>query len=188
MKKFYLLGSLLLAGLTFTACSDDDNNMAAIDSNLDPSELNGTYDIVAVNTEMATDYDMDGTAHINQMEETECYDTASITFSGLHDQFTYQRHRLAVAEEQGIGLCDDLTITGTFVRIDGGYTNGTFRLTYVNGSGNTMTMDFVKEGTKLTQTNPYGPYPNRTANGTPTTTPGKIEYVFQKVSEQQLDQ
>lgn len=179
MKKFYLLGSLLLAGLTFTACSDDDTK--ATDSNLDPSELNGTYNIVAVNTESATDYDMDGTAHINQMEETECYDTASITFSGLHDQFTYNRHRLSVQEEEGIDLCDDLTIVGTYERISGGYTNGTFRLTYVNGSGNTMTMDFVKEGTKLTQTNPYGPYPNRTASGVPSSTVGRIDYVFEKV-------
>lgn len=180
MKKFYLLGSLLFAGLTFTACSDDDANVTDPDT-MDPTTIWGTYALVAVNTEVATDYDQDGVAHVNQMEESDCYSTANITFSGIHDQFTYARHLLAVNEEQGIALCDDLTILGDYVRTDGGYTNGKFRLTYVNGSGETRTMDFIKEGTTLRYIEQYGKYPDRTAEGTPTKTPGVIEYVFHKV-------
>lgn len=181
MKKIYFLGSLLLAGLTFTACTDEDSDTLV--NNLDGSVIWGTYDLVAVNTEVATDYNQDGVAHINQMEESECYSTANITFSGIHDQFTYARHLLAVNEEQGIALCDDLTIAGDYVRTDGSYTNGKFRLTYVNGNGETRTMDFIKEGTTLRYIEPFGKYPDRTATGTPTKTPGVIEYVFEKVQD-----
>ena len=181
MKKVYLLGGLLLAGLTFTACSDDDNKNNVLDGNdVDPSQLVGIYDIVAVNTENPTDFNMDGTSHTNQMEETECYDTASITFT-YEETFTYARHFLAVSEETAVSICDDLFITGTYERIAGGYTNGTFRLTYVNGSGDTRTMDFVKEGTTLRYINQYGPYPDRTSAGAASSTPGSIEYVFTKI-------
>lgn len=179
MKKFYLLASIVLSALTFTGCSDDDQT--GLMEEMDGTVIRGTYKLVAVNTEQPTDYNMDGKASINQMEESPCYTTANINFSGIYDKFTYNRHFLAVNEEQGIALCDDVTLMGDFVRIEGGYTNGKFRLTYINGSGDTRTMDFIKEGTKLTYIDQYGSYPDRTPEGVPTRTPGVIEYVFEKV-------
>ncbi len=177
----YLLGALLMAGLTFTACSDDDDS--TVDNGLNADNLLGTYDLVAVNTQTPTDFDMNGTSNTNQMLETPCYNTSRITFSGIYDDFTFNNHRLSVQEQTGAYLCDDFTVVGTWERISGGYTNGTFRLTYVNGSGTTLTMDFIKEGNTLRYIDQYGPYPDRTSSGTATTTVGTMEYVFTKVQD-----
>ncbi len=182
MKKIYLLGSLLFAALTFTACSDDDNNDVVINKP-DPATIVGTYQLVAVNTEQPTDINRDGVSNTNQMLETQCYNTAKITFSSLRDMFSYDRHRLAVGGLEPTALCDDLTIIGDWVRIEGGYTNGTFRLTFIDGNNNTRTMDFVKEGLTLKYTDIYGPYPNRDSAGNPIETPGKVEYVFNKIQD-----
>lgn len=182
MKKIYLLGSLLFAALTFTACSDDDNNDVVVNQ-LDPTTIVGTYQLVAVNTEQPTDFNRDGVANTNQMLETQCYNTAKITFSSLHDKFSYDRHRLSVGGLQPTALCDDLTIIGDWERVAGTSTNGTFKLTFIDGASNTRTMEFVKEGLTLKYTMMSGPYPDRDSAGNPIETPGKIEYVFSKIQD-----
>ncbi|RMA66297.1 beta-barrel fold lipoprotein [Ulvibacter antarcticus] len=72
MKNLFIV---LLITLVFVGCNkDDDNN----DNN---SSVEGTWKLTAFNTENAYDFNGDGTASTNVMDETACYQNETVEFT-----------------------------------------------------------------------------------------------------------
>ena len=171
-----LVCSLVLAGLGFTACSDDDsdNNSAA--------RIEGTYELEEVNTELATDFDDDGDSHIDQTEESNCYNNGKITLRA-DNTFTYIATAILVNETDGTSGCaTNVTYTGTWEIVEGSGTNAIIAITYESENEQDVTLTLTKQGDKLIweDDNIFSVYPDRNEAGAAIYTPGSITYVFEK--------
>ncbi|KOS05181.1 hypothetical protein AM493_03375 [Flavobacterium akiainvivens] len=175
MKKIHLLaGALLLSGALFTACSDDDDAPNA-------TTIEGTYELEEVNTAEATDFDMDGDSHIDQTEESNCYDSGRITINS-DNTFTYVHTAILIDEATGqAGCANPVTLSGTW-EAEGTGTDAILTLTYEDETGDNATAFVTKQGNKITWENDniLSRYPDRDAEGGAIYTPGSINYVYEK--------
>ncbi len=73
MKKLIVLA---VAAFLTLSCSDDDNNSTSNTS------LEGTWKLTAFNLNEAVDINEDGTASVDFISETGCYNNSNIVFSG----------------------------------------------------------------------------------------------------------
>lgn len=176
MKKIHLLaGTLLLAGVCFTACSDDDNSSTS-------TTIEGTYELEEVNTAEATDFDMDGDSHIDQTEESNCYDAGKITLNS-DNTFTFVATGILIDETTGqAGCASAVTLSGTWEISDGTGTDAVLQLSYDDENGDETTAFVTKQGTKLTWEDDdiFSVYPDRNDAGGAVYTAGSITYVFEK--------
>jgi len=176
MKKINLvLGTMAIAACGFISCSDDDNDGASV-------KISGTYELNEVNTENATDFNMDGTANVNQVKESSCYDDGRIT---LNDdgtlKFTITKILIdetdgstgCAASYQASGLWQANSVTGSTTTITAVYTDQ---------SGNNQSITLVKNGNELTYKDDtvLSSYPDRNANDEAVYTLGSTTYVFKK--------
>lgn len=177
MKKMkFLVCSLALAGLGFTACSDDDS-----DSNSE-SRIEGTYELEEVNTAEATDFDDDGDSHIDQTEESNCYNSGKITLRA-DNTFTYVATAILVNEAEGTdGCASSTTYTGTWEIVEGSGTTAIIAMTYEDANNDDVTLTLTKQGDKLIweDDNIFSQYPDRNDAGAAIYTPGSITYVYEK--------
>lgn len=174
MKKMnYLLGALVVAGALFTSCSDDDNTETVT--------IEGTYNLKEVNTEEATDFDGDGTAHVNQMDESGCYDNGKITLNS-DNTFTYVVTGILVDVSSGSSGCaTDFQASGTW-EASGTGNNATISAAYEDQTGTDRVITLQKQGNKLTYANDniLSQYPDRNDSGDAVYTSGSVTYVFEK--------
>jgi len=175
MKKINLLVcTLAIAGLGFTACSDDDSN-----SNSSTS-IAGTYSLEEVNTSATTDFDQDNVSHVNQMDESKCYDDGKVT---LNSDNTFKYVITNILINDGVAGCaNSQTVTGVYTSQPAADpTNALITLTY-NDNGTTVTRQFTKIGKELTYTDNtiVSTYPDRDENGAAVEVPGSREYVYKK--------
>jgi|SRR5690606_22952730 len=176
MKKIkVLLCSLAIAGFGFTSCEDDDDN------NGNSNTIEGTYTLREVNTQNATDFDEDGTSHINQKEESDCYDGARIVLRS--DQtFTFDNNYILVDETNGTDTCAEASFDGTYTVESGTGGNAVITATYEDNNQNDVVLVLIKEGNELSYTvgGLFAQYPDRDDNGGAIYTNGSVEYVFRK--------
>ena len=177
MKKISLLAcTLAIAGLGFTSCSDDDSN------NNDDVRIEGTYHLVEVNTEDETDLDDDGDSHLNQMEESGCYDEGRITLND-DNTFTYVHTAVLIDEGEGsIGCAEETTYTGTWELVSGTTSEAVIEITYEAGNGEDTSMLLAKTDDELVWTDDtlLSQYPDRNAEGAPVYTLGSTQFVYEK--------
>ena len=176
MKKINLLVcTLAVAGLGFTSCSDDDN-----ENNNDNTRIEGTYNLDEVNTPRATDFDRDGVSHIDQTEESNCYDNGKIV---LRADNTFEYVITGILVQDGNAGCRETeTKTGVYtVEPAADPKNALITLTYTENN-QTVTREFTKIGDELTwRSNAIvSSYPDRDANGTAIEVAGSVEYVYEK--------
>jgi Lipocalin-like domain len=175
MKKIHLLaGTLLLAGVCFTACSDDDDSPNA-------TTIEGTYKLKEVNTAEATDFDMDGDLHIDQTEESNCYDSGKIILNS-DNTFTYVATGILIDEATGqAGCATPVTLSGTW-EAEGTGTDAVLQLTYEDENGDQAVTFVTKQGTTLTWEDDdiFSVYPDRNDAGGAIYTAGSITYIFKK--------
>lgn len=176
MKKINLFVCMLaIAGLGFTSCSDDDSSNTG---NTDV-EIAGTYDLREVNTQEATDFDEDGTLHINQMEESDCYNNSKVTFNA-DNTFTADMNGIIVNEDNGTSACAQTTVSGTWEIYAGTGANVVLRVRYEDDNGDNVVANFTKQGGKLTMYELFSEYPDRNAQGGAVYTNGDVEYIYDK--------
>jgi len=171
----YLFGALALGAITLTSCSDDDN-----DSN--DVGIAGTYELEAVNTEAATDFDEDGTEHINQMEESGCYDAGRIRLNS-DNTFTYTITGILIDTSDGsVGCKQSFEASGTWAIQSGTDNNAVISAAYEDQNGDDQVITLNKTGNTLTYAddNILSSYPDRNDNGEAGYTLGSITYVFEK--------
>ncbi|WP_294822896.1 hypothetical protein [uncultured Flavobacterium sp.] len=177
MKKINLMAcTLILAGLGFTACSDDDN-----DSNSE-SRIEGTYHLREVNTAEATDFDEDGDSNIDQTKESDCYDNGKITLRS-DNTFTYVATAILVNEDDGTdGCASNVTYTGTWEIVEGSGTTALIAITYEDENNDDVTLTLTKQGDELiwADNNIFSAYPDRNDAGAAVYTQGSITYVYEK--------
>ncbi|MDV6168562.1 hypothetical protein R1T16_09015 [Flavobacterium sp. DG1-102-2] len=175
MKKINLLVcTLAIAGLGFTSCSDDDND------NTNDTRIEGTYQLDEVNTPQATDFDRDGDSHIDQTEESACYNGGKIV---LNADNTFEYVVTGILVQDGTTGCRDTeTKTGVYtVEPATDPKNALITLTYTENN-QTVTRQFTKIGDELSWTSSaiLGVYADRDANGNPIEVSGAVEYVYEK--------
>ncbi|PZR22971.1 MAG: hypothetical protein DI539_04105 [Flavobacterium psychrophilum] len=175
MKKINLFVSMLaVAGLGFTSCSDDDN-----DSTSDV-KIEGTYNLDEVNTAAETDFDEDGDSHIDQMEESNCYNGGKVKLNS-DNTFEYTITGIIVSEGEA-GCAQSQTVTGVYTAQPAADPkNALITLTYDN-NGQTVTRQFNKVGDELTWSDNtvLSTYPDRNDDGAAILVPGATQYVYEK--------
>ncbi|TRW23376.1 hypothetical protein FMM05_14380 [Flavobacterium zepuense] len=175
MKRINLLaGALFVAALGFTACSDDDNDKTDV-------TIAGTYELEEVNTEAATDFNLNGTPHIDQTEESNCYDAGKIVLRE-DSTFTYTITGILVDASTGSSGClSSVNVSGTW-EADGTGNNAVISAAYEDQNGDDQIITLTKSGDKLTlvDDNILSRYPDRNDAGGATYTSGSITYVFEK--------
>lgn len=179
MKKIkFFVGMLAVAGLGFTSCSDDDNDSGNDNAN----RIEGTYHLEEVNTAEATDFDEDGDPHIDQTEESNCYNDGRIT---LHDDntMTYVSTGILIDEETGADGCvESTTLTGTWELIEGSGSEALIDISYEDENEETKTVRLTKIGNELIwdEDDIFSTYPDRNEEGGAIYTLGSIQYVYRK--------
>lgn len=176
MKKMnYLFGALALGALGLASCSDDDNNSNSVG-------IAGTYELEAVNTERATDFDRDGTEHIDQTEESGCYDAGRIKLNS-DNTFTYVITGILINVSDGsVGCKNRYEASGTWEVQSGTDDNAIISAAYEDQNGDDQVITFTKVGRTLTYAddNILSSYPDRNAAGEAVYTNGSTTYVFEK--------
>jgi len=177
MKKINLLVcTLAIAGLGFTACSDDDN-----DSNSsNDTKIEGAYTLEEVNTPVTTDFDKDGDSHIDQTEESTCYNGGKVVLNA-DNTFEYVITGILV-QDGNAGCRESETKTGVYtVQPATDPKNAIITLTYTENN-QTVTRQFTKVGEELSWTSPaiVSTYPARDANGNAVEVAGAVEYVYER--------
>ena len=176
MKRINLLvGTMAIAAFGFVSCSDDDDSGSTV-------KISGTYDLEEVNTQAATDFNNDGTKHINQMDESSCYDAGKII---LNDDGTlkYTITKILVDESDGsAGCATSFDATGLWQAQSTNGNNTTILVSYTDQSGDDQALTLTKKGDELTFTdnNLLSEYPDRDSNGKAIYTSGSTTYVFEK--------
>jgi hypothetical protein len=175
MKKIRLLaGALFVAGLSFTSCSDDDDSPNA-------TTIEGTYELEEVNTAEPTDFDMNGDSHIDQTEESNCYDQGRITINS-DNTFTYVATSILIDEGTGqAGCATPVTLSGTW-EAEGTGTDAVLQLNYEDQNGDATVTFVTKQGTRLVWEDDtiISVYPDRNDQGGAIYTQGSITYIFEK--------
>lgn len=176
MKKINLfVCGLAIAGLGFTSCSDDDN-----EGTNDDVKIEGTYKLDKVNTAAETDFDQDNDSHIDQMEESDCYDGGRIILNS-DNTFEYKITGILVSEGEA-GCAEAQTVSGVYTSEPASDPkNALITLTY-NNNGQTVTRQFTKMGKKLSWSDAtiLSTYPDRNDDGAAIMVPGATEYVYEK--------
>lgn len=170
MKKGKILVLAILA-LGFGACSSDDDS-----SNNNTGTIEGVYDLTEFNTGTPTDFDQNGTASTNQMNESSCYNGRKIDFNS-DNTFTYDMDYILIDTSTGVAVCAENTVTGTWTA-----TNNTITATYQQEGGTNVTLNFVRSnnGRTLTQTTGITTYPDRNGDGVAYNRIGSVALVFSK--------
>lgn len=166
---------MAIAAFSIVSCSDDDSNGSSV-------KISGTYDLEEVNTQAATDFNMDGTTNINQMKESNCYNDGKII---LNDDGTlkYVVTKILVDESDGsAGCAASFEATGLW---EAQSTNGgttTISAAYTDQSGKNQTLTLTKKDDELTykDNTVLSTYPDRNADKEAIYTSGSTTYVFKK--------
>lgn len=178
MKKINLLVcTLAFAGLGFTSCSDDDN-----ENNNDSTRIEGVYNLDEVNTAAQTDFDMNGDSHIDQMEESKCYDGGKLELRA-DDTFTYVVTDILIGTDGQAGCSNSATYTGIYTKQAAtDPSNALITITYSNSNGATVSRTFTKIGNELTYNDNtiISTYPDRNSEGGAVMVNGSREYVYEK--------
>jgi hypothetical protein len=176
MKKINLfVCALAVAGLGFTSCSDDDN-----EGTNDNVKIEGTYNLKEVNTAAETDFDEDNDSHINQMEESDCYDGGRIILNS-DNTFEYKMTGILVSGGEA-GCAETRTVSGVYTAQSASDpANALITLTY-DDNGTTVTRQFTKVGKELSWSDNtiLSTYPDRNDEGAAVLVPGGTEYVYAK--------
>lgn len=177
MKKINLLVcTLAVAGLGFVSCSDDDS-----DGNNDNTRIEGTYNLDEVNTQTATDFDEDGDSHIDQMEESNCYNGGKILLRA-DNTFEYTITGILISEGEA-GCAQSYTVSGVYTAepVASNPSNALITLTYER-NGQTVVREFTKIGDELTWEDDsiISTYPDRDETGAAYNRNGSVEYVYER--------
>jgi len=174
MKKMkFLFGMLAMGGLLLTSCNSDDDSNTVNDSN----GIAGSYELEEFRTPTDTDINKDGTPHPNQMDETNCYNDSKLTFNADN---TFSYNYRAVTVTAGIANCSSADFNGTWEITGTSGNTINIRATYRDATNETVTMNLVKSGNRLSQTTLLTQYPDVNGAGVLVYSVGTVTLVFEK--------
>lgn len=168
MKTFKILFTIVTAFTILTACSNDDDN-----NNVNPNaEFAGTYNLTSLSAPQEVDYNQDGTASFNLMNETVCYNDSQIV---LNEDMTYTAVKSYVFFISETG-CQTEDSSGTWE------VNGSTLILSDTSMELVATIEYHIEDNMLHRTDPGASYPTRDAEGNPMYTNGDIQYTYTKAN------
>ncbi|HLA55451.1 MAG TPA: lipocalin family protein [Flavobacterium sp.] len=161
MKRIPLL-LLAMAGCLALACNDDDDNN---------TDISGTYNLTAFMAPVAVDFNDDGTPSTNLINETTCYDNATLV---LHDNATYDLtySYLTVQDDAVVTSCQNSVTSGTWAR------SGSSVVLTDGVSSDTSIFTYSQNTLSQVQT---GVYPNINSEGDAYLATGTVGIVFTEV-------
>ena len=166
MKTLRPLLIMATACLGIWACSDDDND----NNNNNGNDHAGTYALTSVEVPVANDFDMDGTASANMMDESPCYLDSEIVLS---DDNTYTDEYHYVLHESETG-CHTEEALGTW-EVDGEM----ILLTNTLVEPTPSPIEYHIQDNTLVRVY-EGPYPDRDDDDNPIYTTGTITLTYTK--------
>lgn len=129
-----------------------------------------------------TDLNNDGDAHLNQMDESDCYNEGRITLND-DNTFTYIYTAVLIDEAEGsIGCAEEITYTGTWELVSGTTSEAVIEITYEAGNGEDTSLLLAKTDNELVWTDDtlVSQYPDRDDEGAPVYTLGSTQFVYRK--------
>lgn len=141
-----------------------------------PTGIVGTYLMTAFNISVPQDLNGDGTASVNQMNETTCFDNNTLIINA-NNTFSSTSKGLDINIDGPVAVLEcytDPTITGTWSQSGNNIT-----FTYVDG-GQTYTDVFILNGNTLTITIPDGEVVGSANGGEPVYLTADISVVYTK--------
>lgn len=160
---------LAVAGLSLASCSNDDDNNN-INTNAD---LVGTYKMTSWNSPESLDFNGDGTANTNMMNESMCYNDSEMVVEN-DGTYTMTYNYVNVAND-GTVSCQTESTQGTWIR------NGnSFTTTNVSG-GQNMEANYSFQGgnsTTLTRNMTNWNYPVMGDDGNASWGNGNVNFVM----------
>lgn len=163
---------LLIAGLgILTSCNKDDDN-----NNGSSGSISGTYKLTAFNISVAQDLNGDGTASINQMSETACFNNSFMSLNE-NNTFVYDDKGVEITSDgmnDIIDCYDDGDVTGTW-----SVSGNTLTLNYSFG-GSSITDTYTVSGSTITIAVPDGDVVGTTSAGDPVYVTADIHAVYTK--------
>jgi len=161
--KFLKLLFPILSVLIIAACSEDDNKTA---------DVSGLYNLTAVNAPRPVDYNRDGTASLNLMQESNCYLNSFIDLRS-DGTFTYKYNYVFFLSDTG---CYTEDITGIWQ-----YKGNTITLTNPTAADeSSATMQYTLQDNILSIIQESS-YPGYDSDGFPIFIEGQVETVYGKV-------
>jgi len=129
INKICKLGMLMLSILIFNGCSSDDDDS----NNNDSTGIVGTWKITSLTLESTTDWNQDGVANPNLLEETSC---------SLNDFFIFNADGTGEVVSDGFSIVLDVDQDVDF--------NNYYTFECVDYSGYTLDSTWTQEGNSVT--------------------------------------
>lgn len=173
MFMFTAAACLTVAPLLNSCESDFTENNIPVDN----SGIAGTYRMSAFNIPVAVDYNADGTASTNLVNESDCYVD---NYMRLNSDHTYARVDNYIDLSSGIPTCAEFLETGVWKKEDNVITTTSSAADGFNPYETEITYD---GGDVLTISYTNADYPGVDGSGNPQTQQGDISYVFTRAAE-----
>lgn len=171
MSKYFLIA---ISAVSLLACSSDDDAQPLVTNNPPAAvtALLGEYRLSILIVPTEVDYNQDGTASFNIMDESPCYqDTNIILFDDM--TFTATDSSVFFASETGCQSDDKI---GTWQVVD-----ELLVLSTVTSNELTYDTEYSVSGNELT-TGFNGTYPTRDAEGNPELLSGGLQATYTKIN------
>lgn len=163
---------LLVVGLGMLwSCNKDDDN-----DNGSSGSIAGTYKLTAFNISVAQDLNGDGTASVNQLSETACFNNSFMTLNS-NNTFVYDDKGVEITSDgmdDVIDCYDDGDVTGSW-----SVSGNTLTLNYSFG-GAPVTDTYTISGSTITLSVPDGEVVGTTSSGDPVYVTADIQAVYTK--------
>lgn len=165
MKSIKLLCTFTMLCALLSCSKDDDRTR----------NVAGTYNLTAVNAPRPVDFNKDGTASINLMQESGCYANSFIELRP-DGTFTYKYNYVFFLSTTG---CYTEETTGIWQ-----YKGNTITLTNPTAENEAMgSMQYTLQGNTLSITQDSS-YPGYDSDGEPIFIEGRVETVYEKFMEE----
>lgn len=163
MKNIKLTAVFLsaISLITISSCTSltETVDQDLLDNLVNNTSIAGIYRMTAFNTGISTDLNNDGTASVNQLSETSCFNNNSITIN-VDGTFTATSNGLEVSANDSLECYTDPEIAGTWV-----LNNNLLTLTYTENNSPEVEV-FLVSGNSLTISIPLGEIVSTTSTNT----------------------
>ena len=162
--------------ITFTSCT---TSIEPVDQDLlgnlvNPTSIVGAYTMTAFNTGIPTDLNNDGTASINQMTETTCFNNSILTLNADYT-FNATQNGLDISATATTSIMEcysDPLLSGTWAL------NGTILTLTYDDAGTPVVETFLVASNTLTYSVPLGEIVGTTSTNEPVFLTSSINIVY----------
>ena len=177
MKRTYtILGLLLIITRLFVSCNYEAEAHTIAYENT-TANLYGEYNLTSLNTGKPVDFNGDGIANKNQMEECDCYANSKIVLNEDYT-FIYKKADIIINEVEGTYTCAETEYKGSWQVKRSTNTISVIHAVHRDAKGEEQNIMLYKNNDKLSLDYIFMNYPNINTSGEPFYDFGSLKYVF----------